>query len=205
MQKLHRERKPDQPRLLAVDATQLPASRREVEGLRQLYGQAHVQVFTAAEADQDRIRREAPNYEILHLAAHGVFQDRSPMNSYLVLAKAGKPEAGVFEAREMIDLNLHADMVVLSGCETGRGNTDGSEGLIGMAWALFVAGSPSTVASQWKVESESTTQLMLGFHRNLKRSTKAKALQLAALDVMKNPGYRHPFYWSGFVLMGEGF
>ena len=66
------------------------------------------------------------------------------MNSYLVLAKAGKPETGVFEAREMMDLNLHADMVVLSGCETGRGNTDGSEGLIGMAWALFVAGSPTT-------------------------------------------------------------
>ena len=205
MQKLHRDRKPDLPRLLAVDATQLPAARREVDGLRRLYGQARVQVFTAAEADQDRIRKEAPNYDLLHLTAHGVFQDRSPMNSYLVLAKAGKPEAGVLEAREMMDLNLHADMVVLSGCETGRGNTDGSEGMIGMAWALFVAGSPSTVASQWKVESESTTQLMLGFHRNLKRSTKAKALQLAALDVMKNPGYRHPFYWSGFVLMGQGF
>ena len=205
MQKLHRDRKPELPRLLAVDATQLPAARREVDGLRRLYGQARVQVFTAAEADQDRIRKEAPNYDLLHLTAHGVFQDRSPMNSYLVLAKAGKPEAGVLEAREMMDLNLHADMVVLSGCETGRGNTDGSEGMIGMAWALFVAGSPSTVASQWKVESESTTQLMLGFHRNLKRSTKAKALQLAALDVMKNPSYRHPFYWSGFVLMGQGF
>jgi CHAT domain-containing protein len=205
MQKLHQERKPAQPRLLAVDAAQLPASRREVDGLRQVYGRTHVQIYSGAEADQDRIRKEAPNYEVLHLAAHGVFQDRSPMNSYLVLAKAGKPEAGVLEAREMVDLNLRADMVVLSGCETGRGKAGGGEGLIGMAWALFIAGSPSTVASQWKVESDSTTQLMLGFHRNLKRSTKAKALQLAALDVMKNPAYRHPFYWSGFVLMGQGF
>jgi CHAT domain-containing protein len=55
------------------------------------------------------------------------------------------------------------------------------------------------------VESDSTTQLMLGFHRHLKGSTKARALQQAALEVMKNPDYRHPFYWSGFVLMGQGF
>jgi CHAT domain-containing protein len=188
-----------------VDATQLPASRREVDGLRQVYGRSQVQVYSGAEADQERIRKEAPNYELLHLAAHGVFQDRSPMNSYLVLAKAGKPEAGVLEAREMMDWNLRADMVVLSGCETGRGKANGGEGLIGMSWALFIAGSPSTVASQWKVESASTTQLMLGFHRNLKGSTKARALQQAALEVMKNPDYRHPFYWSGFVLMGQGF
>ena len=115
---------------------------------------AQVQVYTAPKPTGP-IRKEAPNYDLVHLAAHGVFQDRNPMNSYLVLAKAGKPEAGALEAREMMELDLHADMVVLSGCETGRGGTEGGEGLIGMSWALFVAGSPTTVASQWKVESES--------------------------------------------------
>uniref|UniRef100_Q028B5 Tetratricopeptide TPR_2 repeat protein n=1 Tax=Solibacter usitatus (strain Ellin6076) TaxID=234267 RepID=Q028B5_SOLUE len=205
MEKMRPAHRASQPRLMAVDAVQLPAARREVEGLRELYGAGRSHVFSAAESDQVLIRREAPNYDVVHVAAHGVFEDRNPMNSYLVLAKAGKPEAGVLEARDMMDLNLRAEMVVLSGCETGRGKAGNGEGLIRMSWALFIAGSPSTVASQWKVESDSTTRLMLGFHRNLQRSSKARALQQAQLEVMKRPEYRHPFYWSGFVLMGEGF
>ena len=104
----------------------------------------------------------------------------------------------------MMDLDLRADMVILSGCETGRGDSGTGEGLLGMSWALFIAGSPTTVASKWKVESDSTSELMVDFHRNLHRVSKAKALQEAALTLMKKPEYRHPFYWSGFVLMGEG-
>lgn len=204
MRKVRDSRKPAERTLLAVDAADLPAARREVDGLRQLYGSAGVQIYSAAEADGEHIKREAPNYRLLHLAAHGVFENRNPMNSYLLLAKAGKPEGGVMEAREMMDLDLHADLVVLSGCETGRGKAGRSEGLIGMSWALFIAGSPATLASQWKVESASTTELMLEFHRNLRKASEAKALRQAALRVMKNPEYRHPFYWSGFVLMGAG-
>jgi CHAT domain-containing protein len=204
MRKVRDSRKPAERKLLAVDAADLPAARREVDGLRQLYGSAGVRVYGATEADEEHIKREAPNYRLLHLAAHGVFENRNPMNSYLLLAKAGKPEGGVMEAREMMDLDLHADLVVLSGCETGRGKAGRSEGLIGMSWALFIAGSPAILASQWKVESASTTELMLEFHRNLRKASEAKALQQAALRVMKNPEYRHPFYWSGFVLMGAG-
>ena len=82
--------------------------------------------------------------------------------------------------------------------------------MIGMAWAFFVAGSPTTVASQWKVDSASTTQLMLAFHRNLRvnsskmNMSKARAFQLAALKLLKTPGYEHPFYWAGFVMIGDG-
>jgi CHAT domain-containing protein len=204
MQQVHQARALSQPRVLAVEAATVPAAQREVEGLRRVYGPANVRVYQGADADNDNLKRDAPNYQILHLAAHGVFEDRHPMDSYLVLAKAGKPESGVLPARDMMDLDLHADMVVLSGCETGRSSASG-EGLIGMSWALFIAGAPATVASQWKVESESTSAFMLEFHRNLRGSSKAKALQQAQMAVMKRPEYRHPFYWSGFVLMGEGF
>jgi CHAT domain-containing protein/tetratricopeptide (TPR) repeat protein len=205
MQKVHESRRLTTPRLLAIDAALAPVARREVEALRQLYGPANVRIYTGAEADQERIKQEAPNYEVLHFAAHGVFEDRHPMDSYLVLAKAGKADAGVLQAREMMSLDLRADLVVLSGCETGRGVTGNGEGLIGMSWALFIAGSPSTVASQWKVDAESTSQFMAEFHKRVRRSEKAKALQAAALSVMQKPQFRHPFYWSGFVLMGEGF
>jgi CHAT domain-containing protein len=200
MQKLHQAHRQANPTLLAVDAARLPAVSREVSGLRDVYGASNVRIYSGSDADHDRVKREAPNYQILHLAAHGVFEDRHPMDSYLVLAKGG-----LLQAREMMGMNLHADMVVLSGCETGRGSFGSGEGLIGMSWALFIAGAPATVASQWKVESESTTDFMLDFHHNLRRTNKAKAIQQAALHVMQNPQFRHPFYWSGFMLMGEGF
>jgi len=109
-------------------------------------------------------------------------------------------------------LNLQAELAVLSACQTGRGRIRPGEGLIGMAWALFIAGTPTTVASQWKVDSTSTSALMIAFHRILKsqllgesrRMTVAEVLREAALNVMSQPRYRHPFYWAGFVVMGNG-
>jgi CHAT domain-containing protein len=74
---------------------------------------------------------------------------------------------------------------------------------------MFVAGVPTTVVSQWKIESASTRDLMLGFHQGLrapshKPAPKAEALRQAALKLMKNPATSHPFYWAGFVLVGDG-
>ena len=81
--------------------------------------------------------------------------------------------------------------------------------MIGMSWALFVAGSPTVVVSQWKVDSDRTTELMIDFHQNLVRSkrgkrstTKAEALRAASLKLLKGK-YNHPFYWAGFVLIGN--
>jgi CHAT domain-containing protein len=78
-----------------------------------------------------------------------------------------------------------------------------------MSWAFLIAGTPATVVSQWKVDSASTSQLMVAFHKNLKSqsefSGKAKALRSAALTLLENPQYKHPFYWAGFVVVGDGF
>jgi CHAT domain-containing protein len=115
----------------------------------------------------------------------------------------------LLEAWELMRMDLRADLVVLSACETARGRYGAGEGVIGLTWALFVAGVPSTVVSQWKVESASARDLMLGFHRRLMapskaKMTKAEALRQAALELMKNSGDSHPFYWAGFVLVGDG-
>ncbi|HEV7503160.1 MAG TPA: CHAT domain-containing protein, partial [Vicinamibacteria bacterium] len=106
--------------------------------------------------------------------------------------------------REILEMSLDADLAVLSACETGRGQSGAGEGLIGMTWAFFVAGCPTTVASQWKVEAASTNRLMLAFHRELRAGhSPAEALRLAALTQLRRPGERHPFYWAGFVAMGD--
>ncbi len=81
--------------------------------------------------------------------------------------------------------------------------------MIGLSWAFFVAGAPATVASQWKVESASARELAIGFHQRLTaqpkaKMTKAEALRQAALKLMKRPETSHPFYWAGFVLVGDG-
>jgi CHAT domain-containing protein len=105
-----------------------------------------------------------------------------------------------------MQLNLHADLVVLSACQTARGRIGAGEGIIGMSWAFFVAGVPSMVASQWKVDSSSTAKLMVDFHKRLKEettTTKASALQSASLNLMKDPRYRHPYFWAGFVVIGK--
>jgi CHAT domain-containing protein len=145
----------------------------------------------------------------VQFATHGILNDVSPMYSHLVLSqKADNPnEDGLLEAWEMKDLDLKADMVILSACDTARGRVSAGEGMIGMTWAMFIAGTPTTVASQWKVESSSTTELMLEFHRQLlsgKKLSKAEALRRASLKLMKNPKYRHPSYWAGWVLVGDG-
>jgi CHAT domain-containing protein/tetratricopeptide (TPR) repeat protein len=185
----------------------LPEAEKEVKALGQLYGGARSKVYIGAEAREDRLKAEAAQARVLHFATHGVLDNAAPMYSHLVLAQGDKNEDGLLEAWELMQLDLKADLAVLSACETARGRFGAGEGVIGLTWALFIAGVPSTVVSQWKVESNSTRELMLGFHRSLRAMSrnpapKAEALRQAALKVMKNPETSHPFYWAGFVLVG---
>jgi CHAT domain-containing protein len=189
----------------------LPEAEQEVKALGQLYSAERSKVYIGAEASEDRVKAEAGQARILHFATHGTLNNASPMYSYLALAQGGKNEDGLLEAWELMQMDLHADLAVLSACETARGHYGAGEGMIGLTWALFVAGVPSTVVSQWKVESASTRDLMLNFHRQLRapaaakaKVTMAEALRQAALNVMKNPETSHPFYWAGFVLVGAG-
>jgi CHAT domain-containing protein/tetratricopeptide (TPR) repeat protein len=187
----------------------LPDAEKEVKALGQLYGNAHSKVYIGAEAREDRLKAEAAQARVLHFATHGILNNATPMYSHLALAQGDKNEDGLLEAWELMQMDLRADLVVLSACETARGRFGAGEGMIGLTWALFVAGAPSTVVSQWEVESASANELMLGFHRRLiapsrKSLTKAEALRMAALKLMKNPSTSHPFYWAGFVLVGDG-
>jgi CHAT domain-containing protein len=129
------------------------------------------------------------------------------MYSYLIMSPGVAGEDGLLEAWEIMQLDLKADLVVLSARETARGKVGAGEGMIGLTWALFVAGSPATLVSQWKVDSAATKQLMLDFHRNLRgsktRATKAEALRQAALKMLRTSEYHHPFNWASFVIVGD--
>ncbi|MEP7273461.1 MAG: CHAT domain-containing tetratricopeptide repeat protein [Acidobacteriota bacterium] len=196
-------------RLAPLDETEV-----EVRSLAKIYGSRASKIFTGSAATEENFKAEAGRARILHLATHGILHDNTPMYSQLVFSQSGRSarEDGLLEAWELMQLDLNADLVVLSACETARGPVGGGEGALGLAWALFVAGSPATVASQWKVDSSSTGALMLAFHQGLRagegqvqgRLTTGGALRLAALKLLRNPQYHHPFYWAGFVLIGDG-
>ncbi len=190
----------------------LPHTEREVNTLGQLYGRARSKVLIGDKATEEEVKAEAGKYLLLHFASHAVLDDRNPMYSRIMLSRAGDKaqEDGLLEAWELMKLDLTAEMAVLSACQTARGRVGAGEGMIGMSWALFVAGCPTVVVSQWKVDSARTTDLMLEFHRNLLRRkqagepamTKAEALRDAALKLLHGQ-YNHPAYWAGFVLIGN--
>lgn len=190
----------------------LPEAEREVRSLGEIYGQRTSKVLTGAAAQEAIVKTEAGRYQILHFATHGTLDNDNPLYSRLLLASSTDTEDGFLEAREILKLKLHADLAVLSACQTARGHVSAGEGLIGLSWAFFIAGTPTTVASQWKVDSASTSRLMVDFHRYLSAqesprrqgTNKAEALRRASLKLLSDPKYNHPFYWAGFVVVGKG-
>jgi CHAT domain-containing protein/Tfp pilus assembly protein PilF len=183
----------------------LPHAEEEVKTLGTLYGKDKSKVLVGDAAKEEIVKGEADRYRVVHFATHGILDDKSPLYSRLMLASEdGTKEDGMLEAWEIMKMDLQADMAVLAACETARGKIGAGEGMIGMSWALFVAGVPTTVVSQWKVDSEATSKLMVEFHKNLlAKKSKADALREAALKIKKSE-YDHPYYWAGFVIIGNG-
>ena len=188
----------------------LPQAEQEVKAIGEIYGAQESTILIGNAAREETFKATASKYSVLHFASHGVLDDVNPLYSRLLLATGSETDDGFLEAREIMKLDLHADLAVLSACQTGRGQFGSGEGLIGMSWALFIAGTSTTVASQWKVDSASTARLMIDFHRNLQpekgpsQANPAEALRRAAIKLMADPKYRHPFFWSGFVVVGNG-
>jgi CHAT domain-containing protein len=184
----------------------LPEAETEVREVARLFGNARSTVLLGSRATEATFKSTAASARVLHFATHGVLNNASPLYSYLVLAQDNGPsrEDGLLEAWEVMQLDLRADLAVLSACETGRGRIRAGEGVIGLSWALFVAGVPTTVVSQWKVESSSTAQLMRTFYeRWMGGQSPARALQSAARKLLQNDRYAHPFFWAPFVAIGN--
>jgi CHAT domain-containing protein/uncharacterized protein HemY len=183
----------------------LPHAEEEVKMLGSLYGKDKSKVLVGDQAREEIVKGEASKYRVVHFATHGILDDKSPLYSRLMLASEdGAKEDGMLEAWEIMKMDLQADMAVLAACETARGKVSAGEGMIGMSWAMFVAGVPTTVVSQWKVDSEATSKLMIEFHKRLlQKKSKAEAMREAAIKI-KDEFNIHPYYWAGFVVIGDG-
>lgn len=183
----------------------IPEVENEVRQIARLYGTERSRVYVGDAARESALKREAAACDVLHIAAHGLLDDRAPMFSALLLSAApdGDPEDGLLEAREIAQLHLGARLAVLSACDTGRGRIASGEGVIGLSWALFAAGCPTAVVAQWKAVSATTAMMMIDFHRRLIRGAGTpQALRGAQLALRRDPRFAHPFYWAPFVVLG---
>ncbi len=148
------------------------------------------------------------DFRYLHFATHGLVDSRYPGLSALVLSQFdehGATQDGYLRLDDIYNLRLDADLVVLSACDTALGREVRGEGLIGLTQGFMAAGARSLVASLWQVPDRATAELMARFYGHLLNDglRPAEALRRAQLWAAAEPRYRDPYFWGGFVLVGE--
>jgi len=191
------------------DMVRLPNSGVEIQKIAAMFPAPKRTTYLRAEAKEERVKTEnLEQYRMLHFATHAWVDENLPGRSCIVLAVDDDPaEDGFLLMNEIFNLKLQADLVVLSACQTGRGKLLRGEGLIGLSRAFFYAGARSLLASLWKVDDQSTVELMVKFYEYLQQGkSKSEALCLAKRALIKGKiaAARHPHYWAPFVLLGEG-
>jgi len=190
----------------------LPGTESEVEAIFREFDEkgkkALVQI--KKKANEDFVKSgQLADYKYLHFATHGFVNTDKPELSGIFLAQdSALTEDGILYQGEIYNLDMNADLTVLSACETGLGKIRKGEGLIGLTRALLYAGSKNIIVSLWRVSDESTSDLMIGFYKNLLEENKdqkefSKALKQAKLKLINEGSYAHPFYWSPFILIGK--
>jgi len=154
----------------------------EAQEIKSAYPQSAV--YLKRDATEEKAKALSPSNDIIHFATHAELKEDDPFSSAILLAKSDK-EDGRLEAREIFGMNLKASLVVLSGCDTGLGKLSTGDELVGLTRAFIYAGTPSVVASLWKIDDSSTAQLMSAFYKNLKTMTKVEALREAQLQLIR--------------------
>ncbi len=182
----------------------LPGSSDEIDALQAM---VEVDVFKGKQATEHQFKVHAKNYNIIHLAVHGQANTDNPNNNRLVFRpESDSVEDGSLYSYELYELQLQADLAVLSTCESGMGKFQPGEGVYSLARGFAYAGCPSVVMSLWKVDDLQTARIMPDFYRMLfAGSTKDNALRAAKLSYLQtaNNYNAHPYFWSAFILEGN--
>jgi CHAT domain-containing protein/Tfp pilus assembly protein PilF len=193
----------------ALRLARLPSTRREAESILAVTPAG--KGMTALDFDASRSTATDPvlaQYRIVHMASHALIDSRRPAFSGIVLSlvdRLGNPQNGFLGLEDIYNLNLSADLVVLSACETGLGKNVQGEGLIGLARGFMFAGAPRLVVSLWQVPDRATAELMKEFYRGMltEKLRPLAALRRAQMNLAKDARWSSPYYWAGFTLQGD--
>lgn len=186
------------------DLYALPAAQKEVKMLSDYFS---VNAFVGNTASKANFEEFAPQSKVLHLATHAVVDDRNTLRSRLLLSQdsTGDQSSEVY-VYELKNMQLNAELVTLSACNTGIGNIQKGEGVMSLARAFMNAGAQSVLMSLWAVSDQSTADLMNLFYKNLSEGMdKAQALRQAKLQYLAKADRpaANPYYWASFVLIGK--
>jgi CHAT domain-containing protein/tetratricopeptide (TPR) repeat protein len=187
----------------------LPFSREEAIAIKAAASDG--QVLEAVDFNASRataMSEELRKYRIIHFATHGLLNSEHPELSGMVFSLVdakGKPQNGFLRLHEIYNLNLPAELVVLSACQTGLGKDVKGEGLIGLTRGFMYAGAKRVVASLWQVDDSATAELMQRFYAKMLRGglRPAAALREAQVEMWEQKKWKAPYYWAGFTLQGE--
>ncbi|MEL6592655.1 MAG: CHAT domain-containing tetratricopeptide repeat protein, partial [Bacteroidota bacterium] len=186
-----------------TDSLALQYNQASAEKLHALLGG---ELYLGAEANETRFRKEAADFQILHLAMHGRIDPLVPSKTQLELSHQDSLHDGLLHLYELYDLGFAAELVVLAACESAGGDWIDGEGVMSLSRAFRYAGCPSLVASLWEADGRVADQMLIGFYEGLDKGLdKQKALQQARGHFLQrcSPQLTHPFYWSSFVLTGN--
>jgi CHAT domain-containing protein/Tfp pilus assembly protein PilF len=187
----------------------LPATLNEARAIEEVTIES--ERLIAKGFDASRARATDPTlsqYRIIHFATHGILDRNNPELSAIVLSlidRQGRPQDGYLRLHDIYNLNLPAELVVLSACDTGLGKEFKGEGLIGLTRGFMYAGAARVMASLWKVEDEPTAKLMRHFYRHMMKSgmPPAAALRQAQIALWQDAEWRAPYFWAAFIIQGE--
>ena len=189
--------------------TRLPFTRFEAEGILKAAPPGQSLKATDFRANRETATSaDLGQYRFVHFATHGILNGEHPELSGIVLSlvnERGQPADGFLRLNEIYNLNLSADLVVLSACQTGLGKEIRGEGLVGLTRGFMYAGAPRVVASLWKVDDAATAELMKRFYQGMLRDNlrPAAALRAAKVEMWRQKRWSAPFYWAAFELQGE--
>lgn len=182
----------------------LPESKNEINLIRKvLKGQFYME----GNATKQKFRNEARNYGVIHLASHAVIDEQQPANSKIYFSNpSNRNEDNVLHAYEIANLNLNADLVVLSACETGSGTLARGEGVMSIGRSFMYAGTNSVLMNLWKAEDRSNAAIIGSFYTNLgDKKSKTLSLREAKLKYLNEADefQAHPAFWAGYILVGH--
>ncbi|MEM9686607.1 MAG: CHAT domain-containing tetratricopeptide repeat protein, partial [Bacteroidota bacterium] len=211
LQQQLQRKKPENTRVLAfapdfstaVDLDPLPHAKKEVQHIRSYFkGRS----YEDGEATLENFNAERTSYGIHHLATHAIVNDETPEYSYLAFTPESNNESLLYLS-DIYTMKLNTAMVALSACESGIGDLKRGEGMISLSRAFFYAGAASIANTRWKINDNTTSQIMRNFYRQLSKGKKKdEALRLAKVEFMKknyNNSQKHPYYWAGIVITGN--
>lgn len=211
----------DDPRVVRVERSEpeggedgarldrLPASRDEARAVAALAPDGDRKVLLDFEASREAVVGGGlAGYRVVHFATHGVIDEREPALSGLALSRvdpAGRARHGFLGLREIYDLRLDAELVVLSACRTGLGSSVRGEGMVGLTRGFLHAGARRVLASLWTIEDGAAAELVTRFYRALWSDglDAPAALRRAQRELRAERRYRDPAHWAGFVLVGD--